>query len=82
MLAKLASDLVKAGGTSTSSDDVLLPGVSLQREGVNVRSEVERLDAWEGLQRLQQAAAVSDVEREEKQDLARDAERDLIGSKQ
>jgi hypothetical protein len=82
MLAKLAADLVKAGGTSSNPDDVLLSGVSLQREGLTVSSRVEGLDAWDGLGRLQQAAAVSDIEREEQQDQARDAERDLIGSKQ
>lgn len=82
MLAKLATDVIKSGGTDGSTDDVLLRGVSLQREGVAVSSTVQGLDAWEGLGRLQQQAGVSAVQQEEQQDLARDAERDLIGSKQ
>lgn len=82
MLAKLASDVIKSGGTDGSTDDVLLKGVSLQREGVAVSSTVEGVDAWEGLGRLQQEQRVSAVQQEEQLDLARDAERDLIGSKQ
>lgn len=84
VLAKLASDLIKAGGTAGGgTDSTLLSGVSLHREGLEVSSSsIEALDAWQGLGWLQQAAAVSDLQREEQQDLARDAERDLMGSKQ
>jgi hypothetical protein len=84
VLAKLASDLIKAGGTAGGgTDSTLLLGVCLQREGVEVSSSsIDALDSWQGLGRLQQAAPVSDLQREEQQDLARDAERDLLGSKQ
>jgi hypothetical protein len=54
----------------------------LEREGLGVSSSCEGLDAWEGLGRLQREAVVSAERREELQDLARDAEKDLVGSSQ
>jgi hypothetical protein len=82
MLAKLAADVVKSGGGSSSTDDALASGLGLEREGLGVSSSCEGLDAWEGLGRLQREAVVSAERREELQDLARDAEKDLVGSSQ
>lgn len=60
----------------------MLLGVSLQREAVGASSCLQQLDAWEGLGQLQQPQEASAVEREEQQDLAHDAEQDLVGTRQ
>lgn len=83
MLAKLAADVIKSGGVSSGgAGDQLLSGVSLQREGMGAASTLQQLNAWEGLGVLQQQQAASALEEEEQQDLARDAEQDLKGTKQ
>lgn len=82
MLAKLAADVVKAGGGSPATDGALLSAVSLQREGLGVSESLQQLDAWEGLGRLQQQAQASAIQQEEQQDLARDAEQDMVGTRQ
>jgi hypothetical protein len=82
MLAKLASDVVKAGGGSPATDGALLSAVSLQRQGLGVSDSLQQLDSWEGLGGLQQQALVSAIQQEEQQDLARDAEQDMIGTRQ
>lgn len=84
-----------SSSSGNGGDDSVLAAVSLQREGLAVSSSVGSsgssstggllggaVDTWEGLGQLQQRPAVCALQLEEQQDLARDAEQDLIGSRQ
>jgi hypothetical protein len=75
MLAKLAGEVVRAGG-GAAGDAAVLQGIGLQREGLKA-SAVGLEDTWEGLQDRQIARPVLKEDVERAADEAADRRQDL-----